>query len=460
MVVSGAWPQPKIRPTLLLFLVAAAGALTPLELKANASSGTSEESRHIGAGLETTSPSADLTSNHSEPSADLTSNSPGPSAELTSTSPGPSAELTSNSPGPSAELTSTSPGPSAELTTNSTEPSAKLAGHPPTAAQQELTTTQTLAMKEPVVSVSPSALPSTEAALALGSGQAGATAAGGKQPVTNLTREGLKGQAGTVPGSPGPGQETQTLPGRSGQNESAPTERAKAKGIDRSGDNRTVPASTDRTGRYRENQPTPELSPSALSPTPPVNKKPDSKAPAPSPTPTSTTSSSTRQLPVGIIVVLVVVAILVLALLALALHCRKRRRSGSTSFSGRAGPGEWAGPVSLPEEKGEGQAGDGGQQAGPGEARRPTLTTFFGKRHSRVSSVAMEDVAGAKGEGPLSEPLLAAGEQGGDPTLQGAGEANGTLPLMPGPPSPPPDPPANGEFPLPPPMEQEAMPPV
>ncbi|XP_065279244.1 leukosialin [Emys orbicularis] len=469
MAVSGAWPQPKIRPTLLLFLAAAACALTPLELKANASSGTSEESRHIGAGLETTSPSADLTSTSPGPSAELTSNSPGPSAELTSPSPGPSAELTSNSPGPSAELTSPSPGPSAELTSpspgpsaeltgNSTKPSAKLAGHPPTAAQQELTTTQTLAMKEPVVSVSPSALPSTEAALALGSGPAGATAAGGKQPVTDLTREGLKGQAGTVPGSPGPGQETQTLPGRSGQNESAPTETAKAKGIDQSGDNRTVPASTDRTGRYRENQPTPKLSPSALPPTPPVNKKPDSKAPAPTPTPTSSSSSSSST--VSIIVVLVVVAILVLALVAMVLHCRKRRRSGSTSFSGRAGPGEWAGPVSLPEEKGEGQAGDGGQQAGPGEARRPTLTTFFGKRHSRVSSVAMEDVAGAKGEGPLSEPLLAAGEQGGDPTPQGAGEANGTVPLMPGPPSPPPDPPANGEFPLPPPMEQEAMPPV
>ncbi|XP_053881997.1 leukosialin [Malaclemys terrapin pileata] len=434
MAVSGAWAQPKIRPTLLLFLVATACALTTLELKANTSSGTSEENRHNGTGLETTSPSA----------------------ELTSTSPRPSAELTSTSPGPSAELTSTSPGPSAKLAGNSTEPSAKLAGHPPTAAQQELTTTQTLATKEPVVSVSPSALPSTEAALALGSGPVGVTAAGGKQPVTNLTQEGRTGQAGRVPGSPGPEQETQTLPGRSGQNKSAPTEPAKAKGIDQSGDNRTVPASTDRTRGYWENQPTPELSPSALPPTPPVNKKPDFKAPAPTPT----SSSSTRQLPVGIIVVLVVVAILVLALLAMVLHCRKRRRSGSTSFSGRAGPGEWAGPVNLPEEKGEGQAGDGGQQAGPGEARRPTLTTFFGKRHSRVSSVAMEDVAGTKGEGPFSEPLLAAGEQGGDPTPQGAGEANGTVPLMPGPPSPPPDPPANGEFPLPPPMEQEAMPPV
>uniref|UniRef100_A0A8C3HFF4 Leukosialin n=1 Tax=Chrysemys picta bellii TaxID=8478 RepID=A0A8C3HFF4_CHRPI len=419
MAVSGAWPQPKIRPTLLLFLVAAACALTTLELKANASSGTSEENRHNGTGLETTSPSAELTSTSPGPSAELTSTSPGPSAKLAgnstepsaklaSTSPGPSAKLAGNSTEPSAKLASTSPGPSAKLAGNSTEPSAKLAGHPPTAAQQELSTTQTLATKEPVVSVSPSALPSTEAALALGAGPVGATAAGGKQPVTNLTREGRTGQAGRVPGSPGPEQETQTLPGRSGQNESAPTEPAKAKGIDQSGDNRTVPASTARTGGYWENQPTPELSPSALPPAPPVNEKTNSKAPTPTPTPT-------RQLHVGIIVVLVVVAILVLALLAMVLHCRKRRRSGSTSFSGRAGPGEWAGPVSLPEEKGEGQAGDGGQQAGPGEARRPTLTTFFGKRHSRVSSVAMEDVAGAKGEGPLSEPLLAAGEQGAPP---------------------------------------------
>ncbi|TFJ96151.1 DEAD/DEAH box helicase [Platysternon megacephalum] len=448
MALSGAWPQPKIRPTLLLLLVAADCAQIPFELQGNGSSGTSEKSRHIGTGLATTSPSAELARN-----------SPGPSAELAANSTGPSAELAANSTGPSAELAGNSPGP--------------LPRHPPTAAQQIPTTARVPAMDEPVGSVSPSALRSTEAAATLGSSPAGATAAGGEKPVPDPKREELKGQAGTVPGSPGPGQETQTVPGGSGQSQSTPTEPAKPKGADRSGHNRTVPASTERTGHYgaapnqtdgsQEIQPTPKLSPSALPRTRPVNKqKPGSEVFTPTPaTPASSPAPVTRQLPVGIIVVLVVVAILVLVLVALALLCRSRRRSGSTSFSGgRAGPGEWAGPVSLPEERGEGQAGAGGQQAGPGDARRPTLTTFFGKRHSRVSSVAMEDVAGAKGEGPLSEPLLAAGEPGGDPAPQGAGEANGTVPLMPGPPSPPPDPPANGEFPLPPPMEQEAMPPV
>ncbi|CAM4678416.1 unnamed protein product [Lepidochelys kempii] len=212
---------------------------------------------------------------------------------------------------------------------------------------------------------------------------------------------------------------------------------------------RTVPASADPTGHPGEDQTTPKLSPSALPPTPPVKQKPDFDTLM---TPPAAPAPIARPLPVGMIVPLVIVAALLLALLPLLLHVRHRRRSGSSSFSaGRAGPSAWAGPVSLPEERGEGQAGDGGQQAGPGEARRPTLTTFFGKRHSRVSSVAMEDVAGVKGEGPLSEPLLATGGQGSEPGPQGAGEANGTVPLTPGPPSPPPDPPANGEFPLPPP---------
>ncbi|XP_030403657.1 leukosialin [Gopherus evgoodei] len=409
MAVSGAWPQPKIRPTLLLLLVAAACAQTSPKGKEMASPGTSEESRHISTGPETASPTA-------------------------------------------------------ELASNSSEPSAQLARNPPTAAQQEPTAAQTLATKGSAGPVSPSGLPSAEATVALRSGLAGATAAGGKQPVTDLKQEGLKRQAGTVAGSPGPGQKTQTVPGMGGQSTSAPME--PAKGTNRSRYNQTVPASTDRTSRYRaapdhtagpsKNQPTPTRSPPALSPTPPA-KKPKPNSEVFTPMPASSPSPVTRKLPVGIIVVLVVVTIVVLALLAVALHCRSRRRSGSTSFSGLAGPGEWAGPVSLPEEKGEGQAGAGGQQAGPGESRRPTLTTFFGKRHSRVSSVAMEDVAGAKGEGPLSEPLLAPGEQGGDPVPQGAAEANGTVP---GPTSPPPDPPANGEFPLPPPMEQEALPPV
>uniref|UniRef100_A0A8C8S3L2 Uncharacterized protein n=1 Tax=Pelusios castaneus TaxID=367368 RepID=A0A8C8S3L2_9SAUR len=126
----------------------------------------------------------------------------------------------------------------------------------------------------------------------------------------------------------------------------------------------------------------------------------------------------------GIIVAAVIIGILILVVLLIAaLHCRRRHRSGSTSFNaGRAGSGEWAGPVMLPEEKGGGQAEDGGQEAKPDGSRRPTLTTFFGKRHSRVSSVAMEDMAGEKNESPLSEPLLATGEQQADPAPPGGVE--------------------------------------
>ncbi|CAM5117267.1 unnamed protein product [Eretmochelys imbricata] len=446
MAESGAWPQPKIPATLLLLLVAAACAESSPAWTGNDRSATREKSQHVGTGPETASPSAAFASH--------------------------------------------SPGPSAELASNGTGPSAKFAVRPPIMAQQMPPTTPTLATEQPVGSVSPSALPAVEAAGS--SGPAGATAAGGEKPDVDLKREELKGQVGTEPGSPSPGQENQTVPGRSGQSKSAPTEPAKPEGADRGGHNRTLPASadrgghnrtlpasTDRTGHNRtlpaspdrtlpasadptghpgEDQTTPKLSPSALPPTPPVKQVPGFDAWI---TPPAAPAPSPRPLPLAMIVPPAIVAALLLALLPLLLHFRRRRRSGSTSFSaGRAGPSAWAGPVSLPEERGEGQAGDGGQQAGPGEARRPTLTTFFGKRHSRVSSVAMEDVAGAKGEGPLSEPLLATGEQGSEPGPQGAGEANGTVPLTPGPPSPPPDPPANGEFPLPPPMEQEAVPPV
>uniref|UniRef100_A0A8C3SEY5 Uncharacterized protein n=1 Tax=Chelydra serpentina TaxID=8475 RepID=A0A8C3SEY5_CHESE len=458
MAVSGAWPQPKIRPTLLLLLVASASAQTPPEPK-DASPGTSEKSRHIGTGPETTSPcaeiasnstepcaeltrnspdlsaeltrnnsdlSAELASNSTEPSAELASNSTEPSAELASNSTEPSAELASNSTEPSAELTSNSTEPSAELTSNSTEPSVRLALDPPTAAQQIPTTARTLATEEPVGSVSPSALPATEAA--------GALSSGGEKPVTELKREGLKGPTGTVPGSPGPGQENQTVPAAgAGRARPHPTEPAKAEGADRSGHNRTVPTSADRPRHYGTtpdhsdwpgaDQTTPKLSPSIP---PAKNQKPDPKVALTPAAPASSPAPYTRSPPVGIIVAVVIVAFLALVVLAMFLHCRHQRRSGSTSFSGgRAGPGEWAGPVSLPEERGEGPAGDGGQQAGAGEGRRPTLTTFFGKRHSRVSSVAMEDVAGPKGEGPLSEPLLATAEQGGDPAPPGVGARPG-----------------------------------
>ncbi|KAG6922243.1 hypothetical protein G0U57_003183, partial [Chelydra serpentina] len=107
MAVSGAWPQPKIRPTLLLLLVASASAQTPPEPK-DASPGTSEKSRHIGTGPETTSPCAEIASNSTEPCAELTRNSPDLSAELTRNNSDLSAELASNSTEPSAELASNS----------------------------------------------------------------------------------------------------------------------------------------------------------------------------------------------------------------------------------------------------------------------------------------------------------------------------------------------------------------
>lgn len=124
------------------------------------------------------------------------------------------------------------------------------------------------------------------------------------------------------------------------------------------------------------------------------------------------------------IILAVVLCVLFLLVVVGFLLCRRQRRSGSTSFSAAG----WAGQVALPDDSGLDKDAEQGPAAGPageGEAKRNTLVTFFGKRQSRLPSVAMEDISG-KGEQEECQQLLDGDvSAGGAP--EGAGEANGKL---------------------------------
>ncbi|KAM3821774.1 leukosialin isoform 1-T2 [Vipera latastei] len=125
----------------------------------------------------------------------------------------------------------------------------------------------------------------------------------------------------------------------------------------------------------------------------------------------------------SVIILVVIVSILLLVGLLAFLYFRRRRHSGSTSFNAP----EWPGQARLPDDTGldkdmEQQAG----AVGEGEARRGTLVTFFGKRQSRVPSIAMEDMNGKGGKGETEQLLSGESETGS--TSQATGDANGKVP--------------------------------
>ncbi|XP_015414861.1 PREDICTED: leukosialin [Myotis davidii] len=133
-------------------------------------------------------------------------------------------------------------------------------------------------------------------------------------------------------------------------------------------------------------------------------------------------SQSSDQETSNTLVVAVLVALLVvIILLALILLWRRRqkRRTGALTLNRggkRNGVADaWAGPARVSDEEavittaGE-SGGDKGSAApeGEGSGRRPTLTTFFGRRKSRQGSLALEELkaesaASLKGE---EEPLV------------------------------------------------------
>ncbi|KAM9093979.1 leukosialin [Sarcophilus harrisii] len=117
-----------------------------------------------------------------------------------------------------------------------------------------------------------------------------------------------------------------------------------------------------------------------------------------------------------ILVVVIVVATLFVVLFFLWRR-RQRRRTGALMLVGNGkhkGAGDaWAGPVQgVEEQAASGSAageGDTMNPEGEGTGRRPTLTTFFGKRKSRQDSVMLEDLEAGAATSDLkveSEPLV------------------------------------------------------
>nr|XP_060636225.1 leukosialin [Anolis sagrei ordinatus] len=136
----------------------------------------------------------------------------------------------------------------------------------------------------------------------------------------------------------------------------------------------------------------------------------------PKPDSTGASSKDNRYL---IIILAVAACILCLVAFLAFVYRRHRRRSGSTNFN-QAG---WAGQVALPDDSALDRDIEAEAVAAPGdrETRRSTLVTFFGKRQSRLPSVAMEDISGKKEKEECQQLLQS------DPGPEGLGEANGKL---------------------------------
>ncbi|XP_044513339.1 leukosialin [Gracilinanus agilis] len=103
--------------------------------------------------------------------------------------------------------------------------------------------------------------------------------------------------------------------------------------------------------------------------------------------------------PIVILVVVLLVATFLIILLLLWRR-RQKKRTGALMLVGigknKGARDAWAGPVQVAEDQApSGSAameGDTGNPEGEGTGRRPTLTTFFGKRKSQQGSVMMEDL--------------------------------------------------------------------
>uniref|UniRef100_F6SFQ5 Sialophorin n=1 Tax=Monodelphis domestica TaxID=13616 RepID=F6SFQ5_MONDO len=105
-----------------------------------------------------------------------------------------------------------------------------------------------------------------------------------------------------------------------------------------------------------------------------------------------------------VILVVVLLVMTFLVILFLLWRRRQKKRTGALMLVGsgknKGARDAWAGPVQVAEDQApSGSAameGDTGNPEGEGTGRRPTLTTFFGKRRSRQGSVMLEDLeAGA-----------------------------------------------------------------
>ncbi|XP_053122558.1 mucin-2-like [Hemicordylus capensis] len=137
------------------------------------------------------------------------------------------------------------------------------------------------------------------------------------------------------------------------------------------------------------------------------------------------TPRKSEKIPTVAIVLIILAALIVVAFVIICLVCRRRRHSGSTSFR----TGGWAGQVALPDDSGLEKEGEKGTltAAGEGEAKLTTLSTFSGKRRSRVSSVQMEEIGGKEAAEKEETQQLIGGDAIKDSSPGGPGEANGKV---------------------------------
>ncbi|XP_076997374.1 leukosialin [Tamandua tetradactyla] len=137
---------------------------------------------------------------------------------------------------------------------------------------------------------------------------------------------------------------------------------------------------------------------------------------------------------VAVLVALLVVGVLVALLLLW--RQRQKRRTGALTLN-RAGKRNgvvdaWAGPAHIPDEEaviatGGEPGGDKGSGVPPAEGtgRRPTLTTFFGRRKSHRDSVALEELQAGSAPSPKGEeePLVGREDEASDGPEIGDGNA-------------------------------------
>ncbi|CAK6444972.1 unnamed protein product [Pipistrellus nathusii] len=142
-------------------------------------------------------------------------------------------------------------------------------------------------------------------------------------------------------------------------------------------------------------------------------------------------------------VLVALLAVIVLLALVLLWRRRQKRRTGALTLN-RGGKHNgvvdaWAGPARVSDEEAVvtaaagvsgGDKGAGlpeGAGSGSGSGRRPTLTTFFGRRKSRQGSLALEELKAEPGAGLTGEeePLVGSEDGAEEAPAAGGPEAGG-----------------------------------
>ncbi|XP_060029032.1 leukosialin [Erinaceus europaeus] len=157
----------------------------------------------------------------------------------------------------------------------------------------------------------------------------------------------------------------------------------------------------------------------------------------PQSSPPLTTSQESR----GGLLFPVLVALLVAIVLVILLLLWRRRQKGRTGVLMLSGAGKrngvvdtWAGPTRVPDEEAPVATATSSEDkddkgAGvpdrEGSGRRPTLTTFFGRRKSRQGSVALEELKACSDPNHEEDPLVGSEDVAVEsPISKGPGSGN------------------------------------